>query len=348
MQSSISIYRRVLIAVVAFTMPALWLTTLTSAQADTLQSVKKNGYVNCGVSQGLPGFSNLEKDGQWSGLDTDFCRAMAAAIFNDPSKVRFTPLSAKERFTALQSGEVDILSRNTTWTASRDMSLGVNFVGIIYYDGQGFMVRKDLGVNSVLELDGATLCSNSGTTTELNMSDYFRANNMKYTPVVFEKYDEVLSAYEAGRCDVLTTDKSGLYSQRLRLKDANAHKILPEIISKEPLSPAVRQGDDQWFTIAKWTLFALLNAEELQITQKSLLLKKIPTNPQVRRFLGYDSTLGENLGLSNQWAKQIIQAVGNYGEIYDRNIGSKDSLNIPREQNKLWTQGGLHYAPPIR
>lgn len=326
----------------------LSIATLSPAHADTLQSVQKQGYVNCGVSQGLPGFSNLEKEGQWSGLDTDYCRALAAAIFNDKSKVRFTPLSAKERFTALQSGEVDILTRNTTWTASRDMSLGIHFIGIIYYDGQGFMVRKDLGVNSALELDGATLCTNSGTTTELNMSDYFRANGMQYTPVVFEKFDEVLSAYEAGRCDVLTTDQSGLYAQRLRLKDAKAHKVLPEVISKEPLAPAVRQGDDQWLNIAKWTLFALLNAEELQITQKSLLLKKMPTNPQVRRFLGYDGAIGENLGLSNQWAKHIIQAVGNYGEIYNRTIGSQESLNIPRGQNKLWNQGGLHYAPPIR
>jgi len=316
--------------------------------ASTLSEVKRQGFVSCGVSQGLPGFSNIEKDGQWSGLDADLCRALAAAIFNDKSKTRFTPLSAKERFTALQSGEVDVLTRNTTWTASRDTSLGINFAGINYYDGQGFMVRKDLGVDSALQLDGATLCSNAGTTTELNMADYFRANKMKYTPVVFEKFDEVLAAYEAGRCDVLSTDQSGLYAQRIKLKDANAHKVLPEIISKEPLGPAVRQGDDQWFNIVKWTLYALLEAEELQITQQNLPAKMQSSNPQHRRFLGVEGNIGKNLGLTNQWAKQIIQAVGHYGEMYERNVGKHSRLNIPREQNRLWNHGGLHYAPPFR
>ena len=322
--------------------------TVSHVYASTLSDVKEKGYLTCGVSQSLPGFSYIEKDGKWTGLDVDFCKALAIGIFNDSSKVRYSALSAKERFTALQSGEIDVLSRNTTWTASRDTSLGVHFAGVMYYDGQGFMVRKDLGVNSALELDGATLCTNTGTTTELNMSDYFRANNMQYKPVVFEKYDEVLAAYEAGRCDVLSTDQSGLFSQRIRLKDASAHKILPEIISKEPLGPAVRQGDDQWFNIVKWTLYALLEAEELNITKKSLMLKKPPTNPKERRFLGYDGNIGKNLGLSNAWARQIIQTLGNYGEIYEKNIGKDSLLNIPRKHNNLWTQGGLHYAPPFR
>ncbi|OUS25008.1 amino acid ABC transporter substrate-binding protein [Gammaproteobacteria bacterium 45_16_T64] len=326
----------------------LFFISLTTAHAGTLENVKKQGYVNCGVSQGLPGFSNLEKDGQWSGIDVDFCRAIAAAVFSDKSKVRFTPLSAKERFTALQSGEIDVLSRNTTWTASRDTSLGIHFAGVIYYDGQGFMVRKDLGVSSAKELDGATLCANTGTTTELNMSDYFRSNGMQYKPVIYEKYDEVLSAYESGRCDVLSTDLSGLYAQRLRLKDANAHTILPEVISKEPLGPAVRQGDDQWFNIIKWTLYALLEAEELNITKKAAMQKNIPTNPQIRRFLGFDGNLGQNLGLTNQWAKHIILAVGHYGEMYERTVGSQSLLRIPREHNSLWKDGGLHYAPPFR
>lgn len=322
--------------------------SVSSAQANTLENVQQQGYVNCGVSQGLPGFSNLEKDGQWSGIDTDFCRAIAAAVFSDKSKVRFTPLSAKERFTALQSGEIDVLSRNTTWTASRDTSLGIHFAGVVYYDGQGFMVRKDLGVNSAKELDGATLCTNAGTTTELNMSDYFRTHGMQYKPVVFEKFDEVLAAYENGRCDVLSTDQSGLYAQRLRLKNANDHVILPEVISKEPLGPAVRQGDDQWFNLVKWTLFALLEAEELGITKQSVMQKKSPTNPQVRRFLGLDGNLGKHLGLSNQWAYQIVLAVGHYGEMYERTIGSQSLLNIPRGQNAQWKHGGLHYAPPFR
>lgn len=336
------------IAIATSSISVLMFSAIPTAYASTLSDIKKQGYVNCGVSQGLPGFSYIEKDGKWTGLDVDFCRALAAGIFNDTAKVRFTPLSAKERFTALQSGEIDVLSRNTTWTATRDASLGVHFAGVVYYDGQGFMVRKDIGVNSALELDGATLCANTGTTTELNMSDYFRANNMQYKPVIFEKYDEVLAAYEAGRCDVLSTDQSGLFAQRLRLKDSNAHKVLPEIISKEPLGPVVRQGDDQWFNIVKWTLFALLEAEELQITKKSLMLKKIPTKPQERRFLGYDGKIGENLGLNNAWARQIIQAVGNYGEMYEKNVGKHSPLNIPRAQNRLWKNGGLQYAPPFR
>ena len=324
---------------------------LTGGQAwagPTLDSVKQRGYLKCGVSQGLPGFSAPAAKGQWTGLDVDYCHAMAAAIFGDAAKVRFTPLSAKERFTALQSGEIDVLSRNTTWTASRDTELGFDFVGVSYYDGQGFMIRKDLNIKNAKELDGATICANSGTTTELNVADYFRTRGMQYRPVVFEKSDEVVAAYDAGRCDVYTTDKSGLYAQRNKLKDPDAHMILPETISKEPLGPLVRQGDSQWFDIAKWTLFALIGAEELGINAGNVVQQsKSSQNPEVRRLLGSDGSLGKTLGLPQDWALQAIRQVGNYGEIFQRHLGSAP-LNIERGQNALWSDGGLMYAPPFR
>ncbi|PLX39421.1 MAG: amino acid ABC transporter substrate-binding protein [Hyphomicrobiales bacterium] len=320
----------------------------TTASAATLDDVKAKGFIQCGVSQGLPGFSNPDDKGNWTGLDVDFCRAMAAAVFGDATKVKFTPLSAKERFTALQSGEIDVLPRNTTWTMSRDTALGLNFAGVNYYDGQGFMVRKSLGVASALELSGASVCTNTGTTTELNVADYFRANNMPYEIVAFEKADEVVQAYDAGRCDVYTTDASGLYAQRLKLTSPDEHTVLPEIISKEPLGPVVRQGDDQWFNIAKWTLFAQVNAEEMGVTMANVDEMKGSDNPSIKRMLGTEGAFGEPLGIGNDWAYQIVKQVGNYGEMFDRNVGPETPLGIARGVNALWSKGGLQYAPPIR
>jgi general L-amino acid transport system substrate-binding protein len=326
----------------------------TAAQAGTLDDVKQKGFVQCGVSQGLPGFSNPDSNNNWTGMDVDFCRAVAAAIFNDPSKVKFTPLSAKERFTALQSGEIDVLSRNTTWTMSRDTSLGLKFAGVMYYDGQGFMVRKSLGVDSALKLDGATVCTQTGTTTELNLADFFKANNMKYQVVAIENSDEVVKAYDEGRCDIFTTDQSGLYAERLKMKNPDDNIILPEIISKEPLGPVVRQGDDAWFNVVKWTYYALLNAEELGITQANVEEMKASTNPEIKRVLGVKNEdgsaagFGTGIGLDEEWVVYIIKSVGNYGEIFERNVGANTPLKIARGVNALWKNGGLQYAPPIR
>ncbi|WP_223479279.1 amino acid ABC transporter substrate-binding protein [Oricola indica] len=322
--------------------------TGAAASAATLDDVKAKGFVQCGVSQGLPGFSNPDADGNWSGLDVDLCRGIAAAIFGDGDAVKFTPLSAKERFTALQSGEIDVLSRNTTWTMSRDTQLGLNFAGVNYYDGQGFMIRTSMEINSALELSGASICTNTGTTTELNVADYFRANNMDYELVAFEKADEVVAAYDAGRCDVYTTDASGLYAQRLKLTDPGEHKVLPEIISKEPLGPVVRQGDDQWFNIVKWVHIATVNAEELGITMDNVDEMMAGDNPSVKRLLGSEGEFGAAIGLDNDWAAKVIKAVGNYGEIFDRNVGPDTPLGIARGVNALWTKGGLMYGPPIR
>jgi len=319
----------------------------TAATAGTLDDVKKKGFVQCGVSQGLAGFSNPDDKGNWSGIDVDQCRALAAAIFGDDKKVKYTPLSAKERFTALQSGEIDVLVRNTTWTATRDTALGLNFAGVNYYDGQGFMIRKDLGVSSALELNGASVCTNTGTTTELNVADYFRENKMKYEVIAFEKADEVVKAYDAGRCDVYTTDQSGLYSQRLKLKDASKHIVLPEVISKEPLGPVVRQGDDQWFNLVKWTRNAMLNAEELGITSANVDAMK-SGSPAQKRLLGVEGNYGQNLGVNNDWAYNIVKLVGNYGESFERNVGPDTPLGIARGINALWSKGGIQYAPPIR
>ncbi|MBK1624853.1 amino acid ABC transporter substrate-binding protein [Afifella marina] len=319
-----------------------------SASAATLDDVKAKGSVQCGVSQGLPGFSNPDSQGNWTGLDVDTCKAIAAAIFGNADAAKFTPLSAKERFTALQSGEVDVLTRNTTWTMSRDTDLGLNFTGVNYYDGQGFMVPKDLGVSSALELSGASVCTNTGTTTELNVADYFRSHDMDYEVVAFEKADEVVAAYDAGRCDVYTTDQSGLYAQKLKLTNPDDHVILPEIISKEPLGPAVRQGDDQWFNVVKWTLFALINAEELGVTQDNVDEMKNSDNPSIKRLLGTEGSFGESIGLDKEWAVNAIKAVGNYGEMFNRNVGPDTELGIDRGLNKLWSDGGLQYAPPVR
>jgi general L-amino acid transport system substrate-binding protein len=326
----------------------LSLAAVTAAQAGTLDDVKAKGFIQCGSNTSLIGFGAPDDQNNWTGLDVDFCRALAAAIFNDPTKVKFTPLSAKERFTALQSGEIDVLSRNTTWTMSRDTSLGLKFVGVTYYDGQGFMVKKSLGVDSALKLNGASVCTQTGTTTELNLADYFKANNMTYQVVAFEQEQEVLKAYEDGRCDVYTTDQSGIYAQRLKLANPDDHVVLPEIISKEPLGPLVRQGDDAWFNVVKWTYFALLNAEELGITSKNVDEMKNSANPEVGRFMGKEGDFGTGIGLTNDWAAQIVKAVGNYGEIFERNLGGGSQLKIARGKNALWSKGGLQYAPPIR
>jgi len=319
------------------------------ASAGTLDDVKNKGFLQCGSNTGLIGFGTPDEQNNWTGMDVDFCRAVAAAVFNDPSKVKFTPLTAKERFTALQSGEVDLLSRNTTWTMSRDTSLGLKFAGVMYYDGQGFMVRKSLGVDSALKLSGASVCTQTGTTTELNLADYFKANNMTYQVVAFEREEEVLKAYEEGRCDVYTTDQSGIYAQRLKLAQPADNIVLPEIISKEPLGPAVRQGDDAWFNVVKWTYFALLDAEELGVTSKNVDdMRNTSKNPEVTRLLGKEGDFGTGIGLTNDWAYQIIKHVGNYGEIFDRNVGENTPLKIKRGLNALWNKGGLQYAPPIR
>jgi general L-amino acid transport system substrate-binding protein len=318
------------------------------ASAGTLDDVKAAGAIKCGVSQGLPGFSHPDDQGNWTGLDVDVCRAMAAAVFGDASKVDYVPLSAKTRFTALQSGEIDVLSRNTTWTFSRDNNLGLEFVGVNYYDGQGFMVRKDLGVKTATELSGAAVCTNTGTTTELNVADYFRSQGMDYTVVAFEKADEVVAAYDAGRCDVYTTDRSGLAAQRVKLSDPDAHVVLPEIISKEPLGPAVRHGDNQWGDIARWTLNAMINAEEMGITSANVDSMRTSDNPGITRIVGAESDLGPQLGLSADFAYNIIKQVGNYGESYDRNVGPNTSLKLARGVNALWSQGGILYAAPMR
>lgn len=320
----------------------------SAAGGDTLAAVKARGYVKCGVSEGLPGFSSPDEQGTWSGIDVDVCHALAAAIFDDPNAVRFSPLNAKERFTSLQSGEVDLLSRNTTITIQRDVALGLEFTGVTYYDGQGFMVRKAAGVSSAMELDGAAICTQSGTTTELNVADFFRANGLTYTIVAYEKEAQAVGAYDDGRCDAYTTDQSGLYAQRNKLRNFEEHLILPELISKEPLGPAVRQGDDNWEDIVRWTLYAMVNAEELGVTSQNVEEMLSSDTPEIRRMLGKEGSFGEAMGLSNSWALQILRHVGNYGEIFDRNLGEGSPLKIARGKNALWTKGGLQYAPPIR
>jgi general L-amino acid transport system substrate-binding protein len=324
---------------------AIGLTGQTAA-AQTLKKIQDRGMLVCGVSQGLPGFSNPDDRGNWSGLDVEFCRAIAAAIFNDARKVKFTPLSAKDRFESLRAGEIDVLSRNTTWTLSRDVSL--NFAAVNYYDGQGFMARKALKVNSALELNGATVCTQTGTTTELNLADYFRAHKMKYEVVAFASADETVKAYETGRCDVFTTDVSQLFAERLKLGSPNDHMILPEIISKEPLGPAVRHGDDQWSNIVKWTHFAMINAEELGVSSKTIDDALKSELPEIRRLVGTEGNYGEQLGLTKDWVVRIVRQVGNYGEVFERTVGSGSKLGIARELNNLWNKGGIQYAPPIR
>lgn len=319
-----------------------------AAGGKTLQAVKARGYLKCGVSDGTPGFSSPDANGNWSGLDVDFCRAIAAAIFNDPDAVRYTATTAKERFTALQSGEVDLLSRGTTWTMQRDVAQGFEFTGVVYYDGQGFLVRAADNVKSVNEMNGATVCTQSGTTTELNLADYFRSHGMTYNLLTFDKDEQALGAYSEGRCDTYTTDVSGIYAERSKLANPADHVILPETISKEPLGPLVRSGDDNWEDIVRWTLFAQLNAEELGVTQRNLDEMLKSPSPEIRRLLGLEGSFGRDLGLTDDWAVRIIHAIGNYGEMFERNIGVNTPLGIERGVNNLWTKGGIQYAPPIR
>jgi general L-amino acid transport system substrate-binding protein len=322
--------------------------TATVAHAATLEDVKAKGYLQCGVTGGVAGFSAPDANNNWSGLEVDFCRAMAAAIFNDPDAVRYTPLTSQERFTALSAGEIDVLSRTTTWTMSRDTQLGITFTGTMYYDGQGFMVRKADGIASALDLSGAAICIESGTTTELNAADYFATNNMEYNAVVFVDQDEVVKAYEDGRCDVYTTDSSALAAERSKLANPAEHVILPEIISKEPLGPSVRQGDETWMKIARWTYFALIEAEELGVTQANVDDMLGSDNPAIKRLLGVEGDFGTALGLSKDWGYQIIKHIGNYGESFDRHVGPNTDIGLERGLNALWTDGGLQYAMPVR
>ncbi|MCG6884074.1 MAG: amino acid ABC transporter substrate-binding protein [Silicimonas sp.] len=320
------------------------------AGAATLDDVKARGKMNCGVSTGLVGFAAPDANGNWEGFDVALCRAVASAVLGDANAVEFVPLTTKTRFTALSSGEVDMLSRNTTWTFSRDTDLKTDFTGINYYDGQGFMAPKELGVTSAKDLDGATVCIQTGTTTELNLADFFRANNISYEPVPIETNAEAQQQYLAGACDVYTTDASGLAATRATFEDPTAHVILPEIISKEPLGPLVRHGDNEWGDIVRWTLNALIAAEELGITSANVgeLGSAAGDNPEINRLLGTEGNLGEMIGLDADWAKRAIAAVGNYGEIFEKNIGENTPIGLARGLNAQWTNGGLIYAPPFR
>lgn len=323
--------------------------TVGTVQASTKEEVQKRGVLNCGVSTGLPGFSIADEKGVWSGMDVDGCKAVAAAVLGDVSKIKYVPLNAKERFTALQSGEVDLLVRGTTWTLTRDSSLGLNFAGVNYYDGQGFLVSKKLGVKSALELGGAAVCIQSGTTSEMNLADYFKVNNMKYEAVVFNTHDATLTAFENGRCDVLTSDQSQLYGLRTHLPNPEEAFVLPEVISKEPLGPVVRQGDDAWLNIVKWSFNAMVEAEEYGLTSANIDAMKADSKaPSIRRLVGLEGIAGKGLGLNDDWAYQIIKQVGNYGEVFDRNVGAGSPLNIARGLNELWSKGGIMYAPPLR
>jgi len=322
--------------------------TMAAKKSKTLKNTQNKGFVRCGVSQGLPGFSNADAAGNWTGVDVDVCRAVAAAVLGDANKVKFTPLSAKERFTALTSGEIDILSRNTTWTLSRDADIGLTFVGVNFYDGQGFMVRKSSGITSTSQFkNGISACTNIGTTTELNMRDFFNSKGISYEPVAFEKADEVVAAYDSGRCDTYTTDKSGLAAQRTKMANPDDHIVLPETISKEPLGPVVRQGDAVWEDIVRWSLNVMIEAEEYGINSANADMMKTSENPQIKRLVGSEGELGAAFGLDNDWSLRIIKQVGNYGESYKRNIA--DTGILPdRGPNQIWTKGGLLYVPPAR
>ena len=320
----------------------------TKGKSKTLKNTQSKGFVRCGVSQGLPGFSNADASGNWTGVDVDVCRAVAAAVLGDSEKVKYFPLSAKERFTALTSGEIDVLSRNTTWTLSRDVDLGLEFVGVNYYDGQGFMVPASLGVNSAMELDGASVCIQVGTTTEMNLADFFKANGMSYESVPVETNSEADAAYTAGRCDVYTTDASGLYASRAGYPDPSAHVVLPEIVSKEPLGPAVRHGDSEWADIVRWSLNAMIIGEELGITSGNVDEMMSSNNPEVLRLLGAEPGYGAMLGLSDDWAANILSQVGNYSESFEKHIGPNTPINIQRGLNALYKDGGILYAPPFR
>jgi len=336
-----------MLATIAIGFAASLTASAASAQV-TLKNVKEKGFLTCGSNIAFAGFGFPDAQGNWTGLDVDFCRAIAAAIFDDSTRVRFIPLAAKDRFTALQSGEVDVLLRNTTWTMSRDTQLGLDFTAVNYYDGQGFMVRKGLGVASAKALTGASVCTQKGTTTELNLADFFRANNIKYEVVAFATADEIFKAYESGRCHALSGDVSALYAKRLTVANPNEHVVLPEIISKEPLGPFVRHGDNQWSDIVRWTHYAMVNAEELGVTKANADQMMKSDNPEIKRLLGSEGKYGEAIGLTNDWAYRIIKHVGNYGEVFEKNVGQGSSLKIQRGINALWKNGGLQYAPPIR
>ena len=339
--------RRTIIAAAAATVTAF--VTGQAMAGAKLDAIKARGEILCGVSTGLAGFSIADSQGKWTGIDVDVCKATAAALFGDASKVKFVPLSAQQRFTALQSGEVDVLSRNTTWTQQRDTALGLNFTGVTYYDGQGFMVAKKAGVKSAKELGGATVCVQPGTTTELNLADWSRANKVDIKPVVIEKLEEIEQAFFSGRCDAYTTDASGLAATRAsKAPKPDDYVLLPEIISKEPLGPAVSHGDDQWADLIRWTFNALVEAEEYGITAAKVDEMKKSDNPGIKRLLGVTPGLGKNLGVSEEWAANAIKAVGNYGEMYERNVGKGSPLKLDRGLNALWTNGGIMYAPPVR
>ena len=322
--------------------------TATSAFADKLADVQARGFLQCGVTEGVAGFSQPNASNEWAGIDVDFCRAIASALFNDPTAVRFTPTTSTNRWQTLTSGEVDVLARTSTWTMSRDTDLGVKFVGTIFYDGQGFLVKKSAGIKSALELSGASLCIEQGTTTELNAADYFAANKLEYTPVTFVGQAEVLKAFEDGRCDAMTSDSSQLAANRSDFASPADYDILPEIISKEPLAALVAQGDDKWFNIVRWTYYALLDAEELGVTKTNVDEMVGSDNPEIKRLLGVEGDFGTPLGLTKDWALQIIKGVGNYGEMYDRNVGPATPIGLARGLNALWKDGGIQYAPPIR
>ncbi|MEL6480321.1 MAG: amino acid ABC transporter substrate-binding protein [Pseudomonadota bacterium] len=321
-----------------------------TAGAGTLEDVKAKGHVQCGVSTGIAGFAFTDANGEWDGFDVGVCRAVAAAVFGDPTAVKFTPTTGKTRFTALASGEVDMLARNTTWTFTRDVDLKFTFVGVNYYDGQGFMVPASLGVSSAKELDGATVCIQTGTTTELNLADFFRVNGMSYEPVPIETNAEAQQKYLAGACDVYTTDASGLAATRASFEDPSAHVVLPEIVSKEPLGPLVRHGDDEWGDVVRWTLNALIAAEEYGVSSANLadMASAAGDNPEINRLLGTEGELGPKLGLAQDWAVKVIEAGGNYGELFDKHIGPDTPIGLARGLNAQWTEGGLLYAPPFR
>jgi general L-amino acid transport system substrate-binding protein len=318
------------------------------SQSTTLEAVQKRGYLQCGVSMGLAGFSSPDSQGKWKGIDAEICEAIALAIFNDRNKVRYVSLSAQQRFTAVQSGEIDVLSRNTTRSLSRETAMGLNFGPVVLYDGQGFLVKKKANVKGVKDLAGASICTQQGTSTELNVADYFRTNNIKFKPVVFESNEQVVQAFLQGRCDAYTADASGLAAERSKLKNPDEYEILTEVISKEPLSPAVRHGDDAWYDIVSFVIYALIEAEELGVTSQNVDEKLEALDPRIRRLLGVVEGNGKALGLSEKWAYQIIKVLGNYGEIFERNIGQGSPLKLERGLNKLWNDGGLMYAPPLR
>jgi general L-amino acid transport system substrate-binding protein len=314
----------------------------------TLKRTIRRGEVLCGVNKGLPGFSIPDDKGNWTGFDVDFCRAVAAAIFDDPKKARFVALDANERFKELQNRKVDILSRNSTWSMSRETSYDLYFPAVAYYDGEGFMLPRARNIDSALDLNGSKVCVQSETTTQLNLADYFLTNNMKYQEMKFGKLEEVVKAYDSGQCDTLTADVSELYALRLGLGKPDDHVILPDVISKEPLAPVVRLRDDDWMLIVKWTLYAMINAEELGVNSKNIDEALKSKKPDVMRLVGTEGSYGEDLGLTRDWAVRIIRHVGNYGEVYERNVGSESRLKIPRGLNQLWSAGGIQYAPPIR